>query len=260
MAKSSHPSSLFHFTKKSEHLFLILSGMYFKTSVARERITSKGGRRYFGVPMVSFCDIRLSQLEEHTQKYGEFGLGLTKSWAETKGLHPVLYMSKESTLFSDYNKRMRLLKDKLMPFWIRRHSLSPSEFKLFNKLKNEYADLYNLLRYMKNYQGKLLRSDGSIEENFRFADEKEWRYVPEPFVGDMWPSLNLDRIQTAENKKKYNEKFSFIDLSFSYDDVKYIIVPDASYLKKIDELPFNKDVLTLLLSKTLTMKQISEDF
>ncbi|MFV8760146.1 abortive infection system antitoxin AbiGi family protein [Yersinia enterocolitica] len=225
--------------------------------MARERITSKGGRRDFGVPMVSFCDIRLSQLEEHTQKYGMFGLRLTKGWAESKGLHPVLYISKESTLFTDYNKRIRLLKDKIIPYWNVRHSLVGIELRRFNKLKNEYAYLYNLLRYMKNYQGRLIRNDEVIDENFRFADEKEWRYVPQPFISDMWPSLNLERIKTKADKRRYNDKFSFIDFSFEYNDVKYIIVPGDSYLEIIYGLQLTKEMLTVLLSKTLTMKQIN---
>lgn len=82
MAKSIHPSTLFHFTNKEEFFFKILSDKCFKPFIARENIESVGSRRRFGVPMVSFCDIRLSQLDEHTQKYGEFGFGLTKSLSQ----------------------------------------------------------------------------------------------------------------------------------------------------------------------------------
>ena len=46
------------------------------------------------------------------------------------------------------------------------------ERKYFESLKEEYADLYNLLRYMKNYKGKLERSNEKPIENYIYADEK----------------------------------------------------------------------------------------
>lgn len=211
--------------------------------------------------MVSFCDIRLSQLDEHTHKYGEFGFGLTKEWAERKHLHPVLYMSKSSLLFSKYNKRIRVLKNKLIPLWERRGCLDHNEQKKFELLKSEYSDLYNLLRYMKNYKGKLIR-DGEVKnENFIFADEKEWRYVPEPFLGDMWPSLNWERIITPEEKNSFSSKFSEFNIGFNLDDIKYVIVPNDTYLSQvIDILSEYDDFKNEQLRKVLTITQVKDDF
>lgn len=256
-----HPSTLFHFTETEGAFFNILSDKCFKPSLAREIIESIGSRRRFGVPMVSFCDIRLSQLDDHTQKYGEFGFGMTKEWAERKYLHPVFYMSKGSSLFSKYNKRMRVLKDKLMPLWEKRDCLDERVKKEFRILKDEYSDLYNLLRYMKNYKGKLIR-DGIVQsENFIFADEKEWRYVPEPFVGDMWPSLNWERILTKKEKNEFSMKFSQFNITFDLDDVKYIIIPNDAYLSRtIEALSDDKKYHPDQLRKVLTIKQMKDDF
>ena len=86
---SLHPTTLFHFTKNEEAFYSILTELYFKPFLARERIVGVKGRRNFAVPMVSFCDIKLSQIKDHSGKYGEFGFGLTKEWAEKNDLHPV---------------------------------------------------------------------------------------------------------------------------------------------------------------------------
>ncbi|MED8860686.1 abortive infection system antitoxin AbiGi family protein, partial [Escherichia marmotae] len=91
---SLHPKILFHFTDK-DGLLNILEHT-FKISYARERIQGKNEIREFGIPMVSFCDIKLSDLKDHIDKYGDYGIGLNKAWANSKGLNPVWYVSKNS--------------------------------------------------------------------------------------------------------------------------------------------------------------------
>jgi len=235
--------------------------MKFKPSLAREMIQGKGtgGRRNFAVPMVSFCDIRLTQLDEHTTKYGSFGFGLTKGWAEKNNLHPVLYMSRESNLFSLYNKRIRDIKNQLVPLWNVRHNLEKNQLKNFEYLKNEYSDLYNLLRFMKNYKGRLIQGGETKNENFIFADEKEWRYVPEPFVGDMWPSLNLEKVKSKIEKAQLSEKFSDYSISFSMDDIKYLLVPSNNYVSEVFSALSGSNVRNLH-NKILTMHQVRDDF
>lgn len=52
--------------------------------------------------MVSFCDLRLSELKDHMSKYGSYGIGMSKSWANQEGLNPVFYVNKHCTYTSNF--------------------------------------------------------------------------------------------------------------------------------------------------------------
>jgi hypothetical protein len=93
-----YPNILFHFTTKKS-LETILNST-FKVSYARERILGGNLTKEFAVPMVSFSDLRLSELKDNIGTYGKFGIGLTKDWAINNGLNPVMYASQNS-LFTE---------------------------------------------------------------------------------------------------------------------------------------------------------------
>lgn len=76
-------SSLFHFTKKKDFLYGILDET-FRLSYCREDFLIGGERYSIRVPMVSFCDIPLSEIKNHIDSYGPYGLGLSKEWLNTK--------------------------------------------------------------------------------------------------------------------------------------------------------------------------------
>src|SRR3989442_11739855 len=48
--------------------------------------------RSLAFPMVSSCDIPLSQVSTHMTTYGRYALGLTKTWGQKRGLTPVMYV------------------------------------------------------------------------------------------------------------------------------------------------------------------------
>jgi len=70
--QSLDPDILFHFTTK-KGLYGILKAT-FSISYAREKIIGVGKPTEFAVPMVSFCDLKLSELKAHMDKYGTYGI------------------------------------------------------------------------------------------------------------------------------------------------------------------------------------------
>lgn len=248
---SLYPDILFHFTSK-DGLFGILEDT-FQVSYAREKIEGKSTHREFAVPMVSFCDLKLSELKVHMSKYGSYGIGLTKDWANKKGLNPVMYVNRHCEFTDNFNNAL--------------YAIYPNLSKIKKNKKISYEmKILDAYRYMKNYEGTLVRAGLTDEKNFRFADEREWRYVPslndseieEPFVA-------ISNMQTKKQKMEYNQKIKNIKLDFSPNDIKYLIVNSDNeinelieHIRKVKKF-YNADVISKLSSRILTKEQIDKD-
>ncbi len=91
-------NTLIHFTANKEALKGILADN-FKLKYCKEVLNwgDKSPMELY-VPMVSFCDIPLSQIKEHISRYGHYGIGLTREWAVANKLNPVLYIQPGSSL------------------------------------------------------------------------------------------------------------------------------------------------------------------
>ena len=172
-------------------MFSILDSA-FRISYAKEKIIGKSGKREIGVPMVSFCDLKLSEVTSHMSKYGNYGIGLTKKWANRNGLNPVLYISQHSP-FTDG------LLSGLNSIHAHRRKLEKSGDS--EGLTTDYMNIYNTYRYVKNYEAPLHRKGHSTIEKYRFADEREWRYVP-PLEKDKFAAICTFR----SNKNKIEKE------------------------------------------------------
>ena len=73
---NSHASTLFHYTQSVNTLLTILKeGLRFTYCLEKYPLVPV---REIGIPMISFCDIPISDSVEHVQKYGSYAIGLTK--------------------------------------------------------------------------------------------------------------------------------------------------------------------------------------
>ena len=247
-----YPDILFHFTSSKGLRGIIKEG--FRPSYAKERIVSGSTEKEIVVPMVSFCDLRLSELPFHMRKYGRFGIGLTKSWAEKMGLNPVAYVNNGSdfttsilTGLEGYSKLIAEIGD-----WD----------KMILETRERYCKLLNIQRYIKSYEGKLIRKDKDFG-NYRFADEREWRYVLPLETKGILPFMPKELF--GDEKKFYNKQIASYVLKFSAIDVKYIIVENEKNIKPICDHIASLDAIydirerNHLLARILTASQIRAD-
>ncbi len=244
-------NSLIHFTKNKSTLKGILEND-FKIKYCLERVVTKNHTYDAGVPMVSFCDIPISQIKDHIKKYGSYGIGLKKNWAIKNGLNPVLYLEQGSSL-SDHT--LNTLYDIVL------QNTKVSE------LSDSELALVDIFRYIKNYEGELIRNGESIVKNYRFSDEREWRYCPnKKELGGSEYFINDDNDYKL-NKSKFNSKLSSLRLQFTPDDITYIIIKnDSEILEFIRHLEtakgkiYSLEQIRRLTTRILTVEQIMTDF
>lgn len=246
-----YPDILFHFTAK-QSLYDILSST-FKVSYARERIIGGSKIKEFAVPMVSFSDLRLSELKDNINTYDKYGIGLTKEWAMNNGLNPVMYASQNSLFTENFMSGVEDF------FKLVNHSNDTT-----GKYETAYNNTINTLRYIKNYKGDLVRPDKKTIKDYVFANEREWRYVP-PITESILPFIPIGKIRTKEQKAHYNKSVGHLRLNFQPDNIQYLIVESDNdindlihHLRQVKSR-FSPDTVDRLSSRILTYEQIKRD-
>jgi hypothetical protein len=264
-------ATLFHFTRSLDTLKSILDGGL-RPFYSSEDMQMFGVRECPGIPMVSFCDIPLSQTSKHVADYGRYAIGFDKRWGMSKNISPVHYIYEGSIC-------ARVISEVY-------HSLPPGAFYRdcsCMKFNTNTAIFF----YGKPYHGSLRRKDntGKIVDKGKvtFYDEREWRYVP---FADQ--TLNLEavpdgvRAMLSEGELKDPDVFTKASeslhthyrLTFGADDAKYVIVDNedetADLVDFINGFQGNHENTELvgctenqkkrLTTRLLSMRQIEEDF
>lgn len=248
--------SVIHFTKKLKTLLQIIKTNGFLMKYCKEEFFfSNGDAILYAFPMACFCDLPLSEAHKHMGLYGYYGIGLTKEWAKSRGLNPVLYLEKDAILTKTIKEqihRIHLLQKK-----------SPPTLKE-KKDDVELQELLTINSHMKNYEGDVCRN-GKINTNYRFYDEREWRYVPSKEKLNKNPRAILIK-EYEKDKEKHNKKVRKIKLDFEISDISYIIVKKEKDIitmlnfinKKFKNLSlFDREIL---MTKLLVANQINNDF
>lgn len=242
-------NSIIHYTKTIKALKSILENGL-KVKYCYEKVlASEKGHLHSAFPMVSFCDIPLSQVKDHLDSYGEFGIGLKKEWAKENKLSPVLYFDKDSELMNYIRSEFERLNEKR------------------KKNEIEFSDMEHLitiLAYSKNYEADLTRKGKTIKD-YRFYNEREWRYIPnQEKLGTALPWITSDLYN--KNKIKHNKSLENIKLSFDSNDISYIIVKCENDIKEITQTIRNifadkctMQQMEILLTRIITTDQIRHD-
>jgi hypothetical protein len=241
-------NTLFHFTENKEYLKGILANKFFPKYCLEDLSNAIPGSSIYTaqIPMVCFCDLLFSQIKDHIDFYGDYGIGLRKKeWGLKNGICPIVYIPNESIsalLIQKITTQIR--------------SLLNNEKKNIS-LGKQLPDFY---KYLKPYEGKAKNKKTNKMVDKIFYDEREWRYVPEGFSvlpEDIDKSLlNKENIKMKKNSR----------LQFSAIDIKYIIVKEegeipefVSYIENHFKNIFNKNERQLLMSKLISVEQIRDD-
>lgn len=238
-------NTLIHFTSAKNNLKTILEEN-FRVFNCKETVRLKDNEAVYYVPMVSFCDIPLSEIKDHISKYGNYGIGLTKEWGARNGLNPVLYVQQNSMLANSY-------REAFMTY------IGNSNKNIFS---NEQKALTDILRYIKNYEGDLTRKETTIPK-YRFSDEREWRYVPH--YSEQCEMITPEKAY-LKKKDTTDEKLADLKLEFEPNDIKYIIINDDSeiaefieHLRRAKGKKYTFHDIERLTTRILTAEQIKVD-
>lgn len=220
-------STLFNFTDSIDHLVDNLkNGFYCHNTYEKLPLKNNGYR----VPMACFCDIPLSLISEHFDWYGRYGIGIKRTYARQNGVKPVWYVTSESNLVRN------LVKNTDLSEYERKH----------------------LVPYLKQFIGNQQYKDGK-EKRKKFYDEREWRYIPDNSLVELYFGTKAQREKT---EAKQNGDRMKLDLN----EVEYIIIEKETDVDRmIKELRTiaNKDEklkFESLIAKIMTAKQIERDF
>lgn len=272
--KNSHTSALFHYTRNQNIVINILrEGLKF--SYCREEFSDD---LCLGIPMICFCDIPVGASFEHSSKYGQYAIGLSKDKLLEKykaALGPVNYVTSLSSVKAAFQLRnadevnnnrtkssITTINNKL--------SEEPTNNALMHFLQgiDYHQSFTQAISLMKPYQSI---HDGNSQINY---DECEWRIVlPEHTkLNDnehcqwFWSKEEYDSWREKRDNKFINE----MPLLFTVDDIEYIIVPTKelipNFIKRLIDLKEicgnkieDKDRYSLV-SKVISLEQIKRDF
>jgi len=197
-------------------------------------------------PMVCFCDIPLSRIEEHVDFYGHYGVGLSRAWGERSGLNPLLYIAGTNSLATSLVNLAGVS---------RRHN--PDDSALAAHL------LHHMASFTKPVSGQMTIATERVEKDF--YQESEWRFVPDH---DELPQF-LSQSQFVDKKllADANQKARDISmLRFTPADVRYIFVQFDSEIPAMinfiqSELDMHSAADTkVLMSRVTSLETVRSDW
>lgn len=242
-------NSIIHYTDSYEKLTLILKeGFKIKYCVETLHLSSTLGSSKAAHPMISFCDIPLTNSKQHYDVYGKYGIGLTKEWAMKNGVNPVLYIDKNSLFAASLYELIKERRKK-------ESNLTPKQKEEILKIKS----------YAKNYSGLLKRKTVN-NPNYKFYDEREWRLVPKREEMNN-ASFSIILTEFLKDQEKYNNKIADCRFKFKVNDISYIIleftseIPDmVGFLRTNLSDRCTANELDILFCKIRSTEQITADY
>jgi hypothetical protein len=242
--------TLFHFTSK-ESLMGILDSRSFWPTYSKEHFGGVLPQNHpyviSHIPMISFCDLRLTQLSNpsislHTGDFGKFGIGFKKAWGTKNKISPVVYVHSKSLTSGIINELIEEFR-----------SIDPDSKE---NLRESFLDL---IKFMKPYEGHYQKGNWKKKVR-RYYDEREWRFIPASKEFTVFPKKELN----DKSRITFNRKMKNAPLRFIVSDIKFIVVEKdidkvafASFVEGID---MNKKYRNDLITKIISFEEINNDY
>jgi len=194
---------LWHQTTE-DSLNKILESKRFLCAYSVEDVADMAGQNY-AFPMVSMCDLPLSELTEFLGKYHSYCIGMSREWGVRNRFTPIWYYEAKSRV-------PKILKNAIED--------------VLNKSDDNILSLMGILSYMKKVEGPLPKHNYEV---YRFYDEREVRHVPSfdyVVAGKNEPILTEEGY--AEYKAKTGSPVINSYVKFEWSDVRYIIVKEKA--------------------------------
>ena len=200
---------------------------------------------FIAYPMVCFCDIPLSRVNEHVNFYGEFGIGLTKEWANSNKLTPILYVAPNNNIPKTFRD--------IVDFTHKIEGAAKEDAK---------QTVRYLLAHAKPTEGKMVISGEFIDKEFH--QESEWRYVPKNVeIKDYLKRPEFENEEVIEINNNLTKQYCSI--KFTPKDIKYIFVksdsdiPDIINFIQTELVYFPSSDLKVLMSRVTSLESIRGD-
>lgn len=239
-------NTLFHFTRTLDSLLNILRSKFYPRACYEQAVISDILNFRLAIPMVCFCDIPLSQIAEHVEKYGKYAIGIKKDWAIEKGVTPVLYVHKNSVIPKAIVSEIR--------------GIRPLGEDFSEEQMKHLMDLIRPIMVMKPYEG----FDEKLRKHIRYYDEREWRYIP-PSEYPKVPDFLIEKIANDSTLKSFNKAKEAYGVEFKPDVINYIIVNKEeeilSLKREISSIKghYSYDAVELLTTRIISMERIQQD-
>lgn len=245
-------NTVFHFTNIEALAGILRNGFY--PSYHTEEYPAENGSTRQAFPMVCFCDIPLSQIGDHIDLYGKYGVGLSKVWAIRSRLNPVLYLEKSSVLWRKFESVLAHNYEDIIGCY--KHGVR------IDTLIQDRDSLLYMFMYTKPYEGFHYRNGEQTHK--RFYDEREWRHIPD------LNTLDKDELFLGPNKwsddliKKKNLMLRDHSLIFDLPDIQYLIIEQESERQKMLTMlskleKYSEEETKTLSSRIISAEQIKND-
>lgn len=240
-------NNLFHFTKSRETLKLMMKyGFWPRYCLEDVNWIGWSKHEYVAYPMVCFCDIPLSRISEHVAFYGEFGIGLSRQWAESNGLNPVLYIAGENRMAASFRE-------------LNEHA---NKFEEGTDRTAAKVTMRYLLAHSKPTSGRMVVEGKPVEK--AFYQESEWRYVPKhQSIAAYLLKTQFEDLSVLEKNNELTKKHCLIN--FGPQDIRYIFVksdsdiPDIVNFIQVELDRYPGVDQKILMSRIVSLESLSED-